>query len=118
MNRHIPWVFGCIALACVMFLGGAFAQAATYTTDADFDGGALTAVNHDTPNNDQLQLNGAGEPFEFIWVAASGRGTIIKIDTKTGEILGEYWSAPRRPGQEPLAHHGGRQRQRVGGQPR
>ncbi len=28
-----------------------------YTEDADFDQGALQDVNHDAPNNDQLQLN-------------------------------------------------------------
>ena len=29
----------------------------TYTTDADFDGGTLFNVNHNAPNNNQLQLN-------------------------------------------------------------
>ena len=67
---------------------------ATYTIDLDFDDGALINVNHDSPNNNQLQLNARGEPFNFIWVAASARGTIIKIDTLTGQILGEYLSAP------------------------
>ena len=40
-------------------------------------------------------------PFEFIWVAASGRGTIVKIDTGSGVILGEYWSAPQNRPQNP-----------------
>jgi len=72
-----------------------------YTLDADFDEGTLINVNHDTPNNDQLQLNGVGEPFDFIWVAASARGTIVKIDTLTGAILGEYLSAPDNRGRNP-----------------
>ncbi len=79
----------------------ALAQTRTYTVDADFDEGALINVNHDTPNNDQLQLNAVGEAFEFIWVAASGRGTIVKIDTKTGQILGEYQSAPDASANDP-----------------
>jgi hypothetical protein len=73
---------------------------ATYTLDADFDQGTLVNVNH-TAVQDQLQLNGAGEPFNFIWVAASGRGTIVKINTLTGQILGEYWSAPNDLGRNP-----------------
>src|SRR3990172_6315996 len=67
---------------------------ATYTLDADFDQGALVGVNHDAPNGDQLQLNGSGGAFNFIWIAASARGTIVKINTDTGAILGEYQSAP------------------------
>jgi len=73
----------------------------TYTLDADFDEGTLVNVNHDSPNNDQLQLNEAPEPFPFIAVACSGRGTIVRINTVTGEILGEYWSAPDGRGRNP-----------------
>lgn len=66
----------------------------TYTRDADFDGGVLINVNHDTPNKDQLQLNSVSTPLNFIWIALSGRGTIAKVDTLTGTVLGEYKSAP------------------------
>lgn len=64
---------------------------AIYTLNADFDQGTLVNVNHSVP--DQLQL-GDAKPFNFIWVAASDRGTVVKIDTRTGAILGEYHSAP------------------------
>ena len=73
----------------------------TYTLDADFDEGTLINVNHDTPFNDQLQLIDSGEAFNFIWVAASARGTIVKIDTETGAILGEYQSAPNGQARNP-----------------
>jgi streptogramin lyase len=73
----------------------------TYTVDADFDEGSLINVNHDAPNNDQLQLHDSGEAFNFIWVAASARGTIVKIDTETGAVLGEYRSAPQGRGLNP-----------------
>lgn len=66
----------------------------TYTLDADFDQGTLSNVNYDSPDNNQLQLNDTITPFEFIWVAASARGTIVKINTLTGAVLGEYRSAP------------------------
>lgn len=63
-----------------------------YTLNADFDEGTLLNVNHGT--DDQLQLNQETKSFPFIWVACSGRGTIVRIDVNTGEVLGEYRSAP------------------------
>lgn len=65
-------------------------QSYTYTTDADFDKGTLVNVNHDAPNNNQLQLNTGSGTFPFIWVALSQRCTIAKVNTATGAILGEY----------------------------
>ncbi len=61
-----------------------------YTTDADFDNGTLVNVNHDSPNNNQLQLNTTSGTFPFIWIALSQRCTIAKVNTDTGVILGEY----------------------------
>jgi hypothetical protein len=61
-----------------------------YTLDADFDQGTLVNVNHDAPNNNQLQLNTSSGTFPFIWIALSRRCTIAKINTETGAILGEY----------------------------
>ena len=90
--------FRIVSAASILFFVAGTALGAggsvTYTTDAEFDQGTLINVNHDAPNNDQLQLNDSGEAFSFIWVAASRRGTIVKIDTETGAILGEYLSAP------------------------
>ncbi len=65
-----------------------------YTDDADFGQGMLVSVNSDAPNNDQLQLNEYAEPFPYINVAASARGTVVRINTDTGEIVGEYRTAP------------------------
>lgn len=69
-------------------------KSVTYTIDQDFDQGTRVNLNHETIH-DQLQLNEEPIPNDFLWVAASARGTIIKIDTKTGRILGEYLSAPK-----------------------
>ena len=69
-------------------------QSRTYTTDADFDQGVLFNVNHDAPNNNQLQLNQNIKAPAFIWVALSGRGQIAKIDVNTGQVKGLYLSAP------------------------
>lgn len=60
----------------------------TYTLDADFDQGTLNNVVHNIP--DQLQLDDTTTPFPFIWIPLTERGTIVKIDTATGEIKGTY----------------------------
>jgi hypothetical protein len=73
----------------------------TYTLDADWDKGTLLNVNHDAPNNNQLQLNKITKPFPFVNIAASGRGTAVRIDVNTGKILGEYFTAPNGMGRDP-----------------
>jgi uncharacterized repeat protein (TIGR01451 family) len=66
----------------------------SYTLDADFDLGIPTSVNHDAPGHDQLQISAHGGTFPYLWVAESAKGMIVKIDTKTGTILGEYSTNP------------------------
>ena len=65
-----------------------------YTTDAHFDSGVLQDVNHDAPNNNQLQLDRVQTFFPYVNIAASQRGTMVRIDVNTGEIIGEWYSAP------------------------
>jgi streptogramin lyase len=77
------------------------ACARTYTADSDFDTGNLNNLNHDAPNNNQLQLNQVTEPFPFVNIAASARGTMIRIDVNSGDILGEYFTAPGGMGRDP-----------------
>ncbi|MGB8984160.1 MAG: hypothetical protein WCC12_20000, partial [Anaerolineales bacterium] len=72
-----------------------------YTTNADFDRGTLVSVNHDAPYDDQLQLDSLTKPFPFINVAASGRGTVVRANTETGEVVGEYRTAPEGRGLNP-----------------
>ena len=71
---------------------------ATYTLDTHFDEGTLVNANHDAPNNDQLQLDSIATPFNFIWVAVSSKGTVAKIDTNTGAVLGEFRTTPSSQG--------------------
>jgi hypothetical protein len=94
--------FACASILAlgVLVLGGTVGSAAvsgsdvTYTADVDWDKGTLVNTNHTAPNNNQLQLNAVTSTFPFIWVALSNRGTIAKIDTATGTILGEYSTSP------------------------
>lgn len=93
---------GMIALAAIALVAPApvSAQCRTYTLDADFDMGLLVNVNHDVVH-DQLQLNTLTTPFPFLWVALSGRGTIVRVDVNTGAVLGEYRTAPLGRGLNP-----------------
>ncbi len=78
----------------IMWAGPVSGQSKTYTLDADFETGTLLNVNHDAPNHDQLQLNQITEPFPFVNIAVSNRGTMVRIDANTGAILGEYSTNP------------------------
>jgi sugar lactone lactonase YvrE len=62
----------------------------------------------DTGTPDQLQLSNEPQPFNFIWIAASARGTVLKVDTRipsriceeniTAYIVGKYRSGPDSAG--------------------
>ena len=96
-ERGTGWCFLVTALL-VWTTTDAGGQSRTYTIDADFDEGTLVNVNHDAPDSDQLQLDSEATPFDFIWVAASSRGTVVKINTTTGAILGEFKTTPSNQG--------------------
>lgn len=70
-----------------------------FTSTQDFIQGQLLNLN--TNVGGQLEVNPQASPLPFIWVAASARGTIIKINTESGQILGEYRSAPEGMARNP-----------------
>jgi len=80
----------------------------TYTNDADFNEGTNISLSNKTP--DQLELDDTTQPFNFIWVAVSSKGTVVKIDTETGKVLGEYLTAPegqsKNPSRTTVDHNG------------
>lgn len=99
---QLPQTFGAgrfVVLACAMMAAvGASARSQTsktYTTTADFQSGVSFNVNA-TDVADQLQLNVAGAPMPFpvVNISASGRGTMVRIDGSTGQVLGEYATSP------------------------
>ncbi len=63
----------------------------TWTTTADFAAGQSLHVNG---GGDQVQLDETAGAYPFVWIAVSSKGTIVKIDARTGAILGEYFSSP------------------------
>ena len=85
-----------VMVAVLLTRGSAVADVTTWTIDADFDQGTLQGVNHDAPNQDQLQLNETGSTFPFLWIANAGEDTVSKIDTNTGKELARYhtWFGP------------------------
>ncbi len=99
------WRFAQLATAIVFsFLVGQSAFAlpgnpGIYTLDADFNEGTL--VNLILDPSDQLQLDDTATPFNFIWIAVSSEGTVVKIDTQTGLVMGEYHTAPQGMGKNP-----------------
>jgi hypothetical protein len=67
----------------------------TYTTDADFDLGTLFNVNHNAPNNNQLQLNTQLTTFPIMWIANAGEDTLSKFNTTTNTEVGRYYTDVR-----------------------
>ena len=80
----------------------------TYSDTADLTDGDGANVVPDEFNH--LRLNNEATPFNFIWVAVSSKGTIVKIDTDTGQVLGEYFSSPagqpKDPSRTTVDHNG------------
>ncbi len=72
----------------------------TYTTTADFQQGVLNQVN--TSVADQLQLDTVppAGTLPFVCVALNGLGRMVRVNANTGEIMGDYRTAPQgQPGQ-------------------
>ena len=66
-----------------------------YTSDDDFDQGALNGVEHGSVHH-QLQLPPeAEEDVEYIWVPNSNQGTVSKVNTHTGAEVARYRVNPR-----------------------
>lgn len=75
----------------------------TYTSDADFELGLLSGVNHTAVAN-QLQLNVVGTTSPILWIANAGEDTVSKFDTVNNKELARYrtWFGPSgQPGYAP-----------------
>ncbi len=92
---------------CIVFvslIGSAAAPAqqcetVIYDDAEDFNEGYL--INVDASTTKVLKVNAIPEPLPYLWVPKSGYGTLVRIKTTTGQILGEYWTAPGDFGKNP-----------------
>jgi RHS repeat-associated protein len=83
-------------------------EAPSYIETANFDQGGGVNINKDDYKH--LHINNSVTGFNFIWVAVSSKGTVVKIDTDTGKVLGEYRSSPtgqpKDPSRTTVDHNG------------
>ncbi len=68
---------------------GSYAQ---FTTTSDFGGGVGISLNGDLV--DEIGIDDTTSSFNFMWVAKSIAGTVLKVNTLTGEVVGEYRTHP------------------------
>ena len=85
-----------ITLSCA---SNANACSRTFTTDEDFNEGFLLSVN--TSVSGSLRLDQPGQPLPFVNIACSGKGTVVRIDAITGQVIGEYLTAPNGKARNP-----------------
>jgi hypothetical protein len=95
-----------IALLCGWALSHAESpscQTKTFTLTSDFTTPDGYWINVNTTGADRLSVREEPEPLPYIWVALSGaqRGSIVRIDTDSGQVIGEYQSAPEGRGRNP-----------------
>jgi RHS repeat-associated protein len=80
----------------------------TYGETTAPTGGDGVNVTPDEYNH--LRITNEATPFNFIWVAVSSKGTVVKINTDTGKVVGEYFSSPagqpRNPSRTTVDHNG------------
>ncbi len=91
--------YGCAAIDQVSFIYECIEECISYkhyTTDADFDEGILTSLEHDTVN-DQLQIMpGETSTYPTLWIANAGEDSLSKWDTNENKELARYhtWFGP------------------------
>ncbi len=80
----------------------------TYDTGEDFSTGS--AINIAVDDDGSIALEDTTRPFHFIWVANSTKGTVMKINTDTCAVVGEYYTSPqgqpRNPSRTTVDHDG------------
>ncbi|MFT4546491.1 MAG: hypothetical protein ACI8XO_001048 [Verrucomicrobiales bacterium] len=78
-------------------------ETVTFEFDPANPGGELpegvTLINlQQNPNTGKVGFGADISTFPFVYMAASGRGTAVRIDSVTGAVLGEYRTAPQTAG--------------------
>jgi streptogramin lyase len=111
------WSAIAAAAALGMMGGPVWAASFSFSSTVDWQSGSLLSTNVSPPpstGDGHVRLNDAVlTPFNHIWVALSGRGTVARIDTNAAAgnytaaaaggpvVLGEYYTAPDGMGLNP-----------------
>ena len=90
MNKHYQLNKGVGAVFGLLLPAVALAADFTITNDAEFDAGILQSLNHDAPNNNQLQISNTLSTFPVLWVANAGEDTVSKVDTESDCEIARY----------------------------
>ncbi len=96
LTLALAFAFACGATACLADIVPVTGPGITFTTTADFELGEMKSVVTNTP--DELTLGIVSETEPFIWIANYLVGTVTKIDTRSGDIVAQYYSS-RLPGE-------------------
>lgn len=58
----------------------------------------VTLLNLEMDSTGKIGFPSTPRPFPYVYMACSGRGTIVRIDANTGAVLGEYKTVPASRG--------------------
>lgn len=58
----------------------------------------ISLLNLEMDATGKIGFPATPKPFPYVYMAASGRGTIVRIDANTGTVLGEYRTVPQSRG--------------------
>ena len=64
-----------------------------YDSAMDFNEGER--INIIVNEEGSIALDETTKAFNFIWIANSSKGTVMKINTDTCQVVGEYWTSPQ-----------------------
>ena len=78
-KKHIKTILTSAAISCAVALN-AHAQDITFTEEADFQQGNLSALEYD-PITGALVLSDTGSTFPVLWIANAGEDSVTKMDT-------------------------------------
>jgi streptogramin lyase len=88
-----------LALASAAALADGSPAGKSYDSAADFGEGER--INIVVNEEGSIALDETTKAFNFIWIANSSKGTVMKINTDTCEVVGEYWTSPQGQGRNP-----------------
>ncbi len=78
--------------ATVAIKVGYFPSSKTWTTTEDFEEGRALNLSLETP--DELRTTTEPSAVDAVWIPIFSKGTVVRIDSESGQVIGEYRTAP------------------------